>query len=299
MAHRAPHTAHLRTRRMSRPLYRIVIRSSDRARAVALGALLAALLGAAPPGPTPSGREVMERMNHAYYYPGRDMVADVRMEIAERTGLVRLRTLTVMRLNLPRGEQRYLVYFHQPGDVRRMSCMVYKHVGGGDERWMFMPAIGEIQRITAPERSRFLGSDFVREEFSGRDAAADSHTVIRGEVRDGRSCWVVESVPISPTEFSRMMSWVDRETWLPIRQEFYGTQGQLVRTFTAGRIEEVRDSDGGTHPTILERTMAGRVATVQTRMIYTNVRYGVGLRESDFSDDHLKVPMETWFRAKP
>lgn len=269
------------------------------ARTTGLATLLAALLGAAPPGRAPSGREVMERMIEAYYYPGRDMVADVRMEIVERNSLVRLRTLTVMRLDLPGGEQRYLVYFHQPGDVRRMSCMVYKHAGGNDERWMFMPAIGEIQRITAPERSRFLGSDFVREEFSGRDAAADSHTVVRAEERDGRSCWVVESVPISPAEYSRVTSWVDRETWLPIRQEFYGTQGQLVRTFLAGRIEDVRDSDGGTHPTILERTMAGRTPPIQTRMIYTNVRYGVGLRESDFSNDHLKVPMETWFRAKP
>jgi len=262
--------------------------------------ILLAVLGAgAPADSLPDGRDVMERMTRASYYPGRDMVADVRMEIVERSGLVRLRVMTMMRLNLEHGEQRYLVYFHEPGDVRRMTCMVYKHVGRADDRWMFVPAVEQIRRVTAPERSRFLGSDFVREDYSGRDAAADSHAVVRGEVRDGRACWVVESVPIEAAEYARMVSWVDRKTWLPIRQEYYDARGRLFRTFTADKIEEIADADGGTHPTVVERTMAGRTPPVRTRLLYSDVRYGVGLKASDFTDDHLKMSMDQWYRSKP
>lgn len=238
----------------------------------------------------------MERMTRAFYYPGRDMVADVRMEIVERSGLVRLRVMTMMRVNLAGSEQRYLIYFHQPGDVRRMTCMVYKHPGRADDRWMYVPSIEQIRRVTAPERSRFLGSDFVREDYSGRDPAADAHKVVREETRDGRSCWVVESVPIEPAEYARLVSWVDRKTWLPIRQEYYDAGGGLMRTFTADRIEDVAGPGGRAVPTIVERTMAGRTPPIRTRMVFTNVRYDVGLGADDFSNDHLRVPMEEWYR---
>lgn len=246
----------------------------------------------------PSGRDVMERMTQAAYYPGHDMVADVRMEIVERSGLTRLRVMTMMRLNLPGGDQRYLVYFHKPGDVRRMSCMVYKHVGRADDRWIYLPAAGQIRRITAPERSRFLGSDFVREDYSGRDAAADSHRVVRAEIRDGRSCWVVESTPLRDAEFARMTTWVDRKSWLPVRQEYYDARGALMRTFTADKVRDVADAAGVRHPTIVEKTMAGRMPPIRTEWRSTDVHYDVGLKEGDFSDEHLKMPMESWYRGK-
>ncbi|MGE5177254.1 MAG: outer membrane lipoprotein-sorting protein [Hyphomicrobiales bacterium] len=266
--------------------------------AAACGAAPRAATGApaAPSDSLPDGRAVMERMTDAMYYPGRDVVSDVRMEIVERSGLVRLRVMTMMRLNLEKGEQRYLVYFHEPGDVRRMTCMVYKHPAGRDDRWMFVPAVEEIRRVTAPERSKFLGSDFVREDYSGRDAAADSHRVVRGEVRDGRSCWVVESTPIEEAEYTRLVSWIDRKTWLPIRQEYYDARGRLMRTFTADSIATILDPEGHGHPTIVAKTMAGRTPPIKTRMIYTDVRYDVGLKESDFSDDHLRVSMDSWYR---
>jgi hypothetical protein len=271
------------------------------------GLVAAALLAASGPARAAGGEDdtaldghaVMERAVRAMYYPARDMRARIRMEIAERGGVVRLRVMTELRLNLPDGDQRYLLYFHQPGDVRRMTCLVHKHVGRVDDRWMFVPIANRVRRVTAPERSRFLGSDFVREEFSGRDAAADSHTVVRMEPREGRRCYVVESVPREPgTEYARAVSWIDAKNFLPLRQEFYGERGQLLRVYTAERVKEIRGAGGVRYPTPLVRTMTSGTGGRWTRMTYESVAYDIGLSESDFSETHMQEPLSRWLPEK-
>lgn len=245
------------------------------------------------------GRAVMERAVRALYYPGGDMRALIRMEIAERDGTKRYRLMTALRLNLPDGDQRYLLYFHEPGDVRRLTCMVQKHVGRIDDRWMFVPVANRVRRVTAPERSRFLGSDFVREEFSGRDAAADSHTVARMESWQGRRCYVIESTPREKgTEYSRCTSWVDAESFLPLRQEFRGERGELLRVYTGERVKEIRGAGGARYPTPLVRTMADGTGERWTRMTYEAVAYDVGLREADFSEEHMQTPLSAWLPEK-
>jgi hypothetical protein len=279
------------------------VRSARRAHAaiVLAAGLLAAAPGAsgapAPPDSAPSGREVMERAVQALYYPGRDMRAEIRMEIVERSGVRHLRTMTALRLNLANGEQRYLIYFHKPGDVRRMTCMVNKYVGRPDTRWMFVPLANRVRRVTAPERSNFLGSDFVREEFSGRDAAADSHTVVRMEPLHGRLCYVVESVPREPgTEYTLCTSWIDAKNFLPLRQEFRGDKGQILRVYTADRVKDIRAPGGAVYPTPVVRTMTTGAGAHWTRMTWDPVEYDVGLKESDFSQDHMREPMDTWLK---
>ena len=266
-----------------------------------LGTLLATPARAAtpPPATTPTGAEIMTRCVAAWYYPGRDMVARLRMEIVDRGGGTSHRVMTMFRKNMGGDgeEQRYLLYFHEPGDVRRMTCMVWKHIGGDDERWMFVPAIERIRRVAAPERSRFLGSDFAREEFSGRDAVADSHVVVGLTRHRGRTCWIVESTPRVATDFARMTTWVDTTTCLPWTQEFRNSRGDVFRTFTTDRVKGIRAPGGRTIPTVVERSLWGRDRKQHTRLLHLGVRYDVGLADADFAEAHLAVPLEAWYRG--
>jgi len=219
----------------------------------------------------------------------------VRMEIAEANGTKKDRLMTVLRLNLANDDQKYLLYFHEPGDVRRMTCMVNKYAGRNDDRWIYVPLVRKVRRVTAPERSRFLGSDFLREEFSGRDAAADSHAVVGREKRDGRDCWVIESVPKPRTaEYARCRSWIDRATDLPVRQEFRDERGELQRVFTAARIETVRGAGGERYPFAKSRTMSGANGKQHTTLLYETVAFDTGLRETDFSQQHMQMQLSDW-----
>ena len=33
----------------------------------------------------------------------------------------------MLRVNMPGGDQKYFMYFHAPGDVRRIAFLVYKY----------------------------------------------------------------------------------------------------------------------------------------------------------------------------
>ena len=272
---------------------------------IALRALPAtAAPAAAPPAPPraaalPSGAAVMERCVKAWYYAGDDAVARIRMEIVDRSGGRRYRAMTLFRKNLGAagGDQRYLLYFHEPGDVRRMTCMVYKHAGANDERWMFVPAANEVRRVAAPERSRFLGSDFTREDFSGRDARADSERVVRYERFEGHPCWVVEGVPKSPVEYARLTTWVDTTTCIPWKQEFRDRRDAVFRTYTTDSVRAISSTKGSKYLTITQRTMWARGKAGYTRLSFESVVYDVGLTDADFASAHLQVPLDAWYRG--
>ncbi len=260
------------------------------------GLLNAAICALASTSPGSDARWIMERSNLAYYYAGSDARYGMALEMGFREEPKRFRVMTVLRWSeAPGGEQRYLLYFHKPGDVRRMSCMTWKHVGAADERWIYVPASGQILKVRAPERSSFLGSEFVREEFSGRDVDADQHRFVRNERLQGRDCYVVESTPRKVEEFTRFTSWIDRVTFLPLRQEFWNSRGERSRVFVGGRIAEVssRADPGRTYPTLMERSMTNASGR-WTKVSLDSVVYDVGLRETDFSEAHLRTPMREW-----
>lgn len=270
-----------------------------------LGILLASslLLGwashAAAQG-TPSGTEIMTKLNQAFYYPASGFRTKVRMELGSGSTPGRERIMSMLRLNVGgSGEQRYMLYFHKPGDVRRMSCMVWKHVNLPDERWMFVPITGQVVKVLAPERSSFIGSDFMREDLSGRDVDADRHTLVRQEKVDGRDCYVVESVPKKPADFTRCVSWVDRETWLPLKQEYYDPRGKLSRVFTGGRIERVASEKRPSvaYPTLMERTMRSVSTGRWTKVVFESASYDPDLKAGDFSADRMRTPIGEWLPA--
>ena len=275
--------------------------------AVALPALLVAALGAArapthddrmpSPSPTPDAQTIMLRADEALHYAGHDMRAKVRMELGSSETPSRLRVMTLLRWNAaPGGEQRYLLYFHKPGDARRMSCMVYKHVGTTDERWMYVPVTGRVQRVLSPDRSSFLGSEFVREEFSGRDVDADTHRLVGRERLNERDCYVVESVPRKPEEFARCVSWIDAERYLPVRQEFWNHRGVLTRVLTYGRVETFPSHSEPriSHPCAREWMARNVISGHWTRIEFDSVAYDIGLKESDFVQSHLLVQPGDW-----
>ena len=71
---------------------------------------------------TPLGvDDIVARVQQAFYYPGTDLKARVKMTLVSAGGETRLRDLTMLRRNGKGGEQQYFIYFYQPGDVRGMT----------------------------------------------------------------------------------------------------------------------------------------------------------------------------------
>ncbi|MBI4595398.1 MAG: outer membrane lipoprotein-sorting protein [Candidatus Tectomicrobia bacterium] len=248
-----------------------------------------------------SGIEIMEKSQQAFYYPGKDMKSEIRMELITADGKKRLRVLTMLRWNDPKSkDQKYFLYFREPADVRGMTFMVWEYPARESDRWIYVPAIDLVRRIAANDaRSSFVGSDFTYEDVSGRNIASDTHTLLREEKLGERDCYVVESLPKEPIEYVRRISWIDKTTYLPLKEEYYDVQKELARTFSADKIEEVSvagGKDGESYPTVIRRTMKNLKSGHRTEVTLTPVSYNVGLQDDLFTERYLRNPPERWIK---
>lgn len=248
-----------------------------------------------------SAVRIIEKSQQAFYYQGDDMKANVTMELIAKSGGKRTRVMSMLRRNATEGgNQKYFIYFHKPGDVRRMTFMVWKYPSKEDDRWIFIPAVDLIKRIAADDkRSSFVGSDFTYEDISGRDVASDTHSLLRSEKLAGRGCYVIESIPKELSEYTKRLSWIDKKTFLPLKEEYYDVQNELFRVFTADKIEDIKVGEGideNVFPTVTRRTMENLKTGHRTEVVYSSVSYNLGLKDKDFSERHMRRPPRSWIR---
>lgn len=240
-----------------------------------------------------TAEELVKKSQEAFLYPGGDFKARVLMKLISKGGQERVREMMMLRKNYGEsgGDQKYFMYFFQPADVRNMTFMVYKYRGKDADRWLFVPAINMVRRIAAQDkRSSFVGSDFTYEDISGRNLEDDTHAVVKEEKTGTRDCTVIKSTPkAAEMEYSYKLSWIDKTTFLPIKEEYYDRKGELYKVFSA---EEVRDVKG--HPTVTKRTMKNLQSGHSTEASYTKADYNVGIEDSLFSERYLKQPPKRW-----
>lgn len=264
------------------------------------------LLGLVLPGQiigaqTESAAAIIERSNNAYYYAGADARGRLSMELIDPDGGKRVRVMTMLRKNQADGKsQKYFIYFHEPGDVRRLTFMIWKYPDKEDDRWIYIPAIDLIRRIAAEDKySSFVGSDFSYEDVSGRDVDEDNHTILREEKLAGRDTIVIESIPRSEAAFTRRISWIDRASFLPLKEEYYDAQNQLQRIFTTDSIEDIAVGEGvdrRIYPTAMKRTMKNVRTGHRTEVYVKSVSYDLGLEDADFSERRMRRPPRSWIR---
>jgi outer membrane lipoprotein-sorting protein len=244
-----------------------------------------------------NGAAILETSQQAFYAAGTDMKADVTMELITRDGKQRTRVLTMLRLNMPAGtEQKYFLYFREPSDVRRMTFLVWKHFEKESDRWMYIPAVDLVRRVAASDkRSSFVGSDFTYEDISGRDISADTHKVLREEKLNDHDCYVIESTPKEPLDYVRRVAWIDKATYLPLKEEYYDLQNEPARVFTADKIDNVSSVGGsGAIPTVLKRTMRNVKSGHRTEVTFKSVSFNVGLTDDIFTERYLRQPPSKW-----
>jgi hypothetical protein len=232
--------------------------------------------------------EIMKNSHLAYYYAGDDGVAEVIMKMVDKNGKERDREFTMLRLDLEDGgNQDYYTYFKKPADVSRLTFMVHKTSGGNDKRWIYVPAVDLIKPISADDKnSSFVGSDFTYEDVSGRHWTEDKHQLIGEQELDGKPVYVIESVPMQEYKgFARKVSYIDKQSLLPLKEEYFDKKDNLIRVFHAEKIEDV---DGILTVTVrsMEDVKKGSKTTVQ----FSRIDYNLGMTDDIFTERYLKNP---------
>lgn len=234
-----------------------------------------------------TAEEIMKQSHMAYYYAGDDGVAEVEMRLV-KGDKERNREFTMLRLDLAEGgAQKYYTYFKKPSDVSRLTFMVHKNPDANDSRWIYVPAVDLVKPISADDKnSSFVGSDFTYEDVSGRHWTEDNHTLKEETMLDSNTVWVIESVPkVEFKGFARKISYIDKASSLPLKEEYFDKKDNLVRVFKAERIEDI---DG--IKTVTLRSMEDLKKGSKTYVDFSKIKYNQGLTDDLFTERYLKNP---------
>ena len=166
-----------------------------------------------------------------------------RMVISSKDGTTTERLDDQYAVDGP-GGRKTLIVFQKPASVAGTRFLTIENPGKSDDRWIFLPALGKVRRVSAGEGSgSFMGSDFSYDDVSSADRGVeeDAHVLLREEELDGKACWVIESKPKdSGYQYSRMVSWIQKDSSIARRIEMFDKKGALLKILELGKIEDIQ-----------------------------------------------------------
>ena len=234
---------------------------------------------------------IVEQANLASYYAGADGRSEVRMIIKDAQGRQQRRQFTVLRRDLDDGgDQQFLVVFSQPSDVRNTVFLVEKHVDRDDDRWLYLPGLDLVKRISAGDkRTSFVGAHYFYEDVSGRRPADDSHELLETTA----DYYVLRHTPIDKqsVEFSAYVTWIARDTLLPMKIEYEDAAGEVYRRVEVLGVETI---DG--NPTVTTSRVSDLAGGGSTDMQFRYIKYDVGLPDQVFTERALRNPPKEWLQ---
>ncbi len=231
-----------------------------------------------------TGKQIMEDV---YNNPtGDDMQGELTMTLTNKQGESRVRTL---KQYIKYGDEmdKKIMFFQSPADVRGTSFMNWSYADArDDDQWIYLPALKRTKRITSDGKSDyFMGSDFTYDDLGDRHPGEDTHTLLREETLDGKTCWVVESIPKQEDYmYSKTITWVMKDNYLGLRREFYDEDGDLLKILTIKKFDNI---DG--FWTILETDMKNVQKDHKTNMAFNNVQINQGIPDSRFTERSMTL----------
>lgn len=234
--------------------------------------------------------EIVKKANHVAFYQGSDGRAENRMKFVDASGREQMRQFTILRKDVgdTDGDQLFFVLFERPTDVNGTAFLVKKHVSKDDDRWLYLPSLDLVKRISAGDkRTSFVGSDFFYEDVSGRALSEDKHVLV--ETTDTH--YVVDNIPNDPSsvEFKHFKVWINKQTFLPEKTEYYKDGEKLYRTIEALKHEVV---DG--FVTVTEMKVSNLETGGYTISQMRFIKYNMGMPDSVFSERSLRTPPQQW-----
>jgi len=235
--------------------------------------------------------EIITKANLASYYSADDGTAQARMIIVDAQGNKQMRQFTILRKDqADLGDQDMLVFFSRPTDVKGTVFRVVKKIKSDDDRWLYLPALDLVKRISAGDkRTSFVGAHFFYEDVSGRNPAEDNFTLLKTDDK----FYQLKAVPKdkNSVEFDHYIVNIDKNTFLPMKVDYFNSQGKKIRTMEVIKTKVI---DGFT--TVMHSKITQHADGSYTEMQFRKVKYNLGLPDSIFAERSLRNPPKKWLK---
>lgn len=112
------------------------------------------------------------------------------------------------------------------------------------ELWVYSPSTDRTIMISGHMlRQSVMGSDLSYEDMMDDRKLKDTYTpTITGEeIIDGRKCHVLKlTAKVSDVAYHSQMMWVDKERFIPLKQQLYAKSGQLLKRISMSDVKQIK-----------------------------------------------------------
>jgi outer membrane lipoprotein-sorting protein len=224
----------------------------------------------------PSAAEVLQRSDKA----GHAETSHTIIEQTIQTTRGSPRTFTIEAWTSAGGE-RSIMRFLAPGPSRGIGMLGLDH---GDNIWAYFPDSDDLRKIASSARNASMeGSDFSYEDMTlgamGRRYEAKSVTE---DELDGKACYRLELRPKKSSPYSRIVTWVDRTTYIAYRSHFFNKKDVQVKTLSLSGWSQIQ---GVWTPELMVMENLKRGSKTSIKMVET--QYNQAVDEGLFTTEFL------------
>lgn len=154
--------------------------------------------------------------------------------------------------------------------------------------WIYSPSTDRTIQISGHMlRQSVMGSDLSYEDMmDDRRLTEIYHAVVKGQAgMDGRGVWILElTAKTADVAYQRQLMWVDRERYVPLKQELYAKGGKLLKSM---ELKDVVQVQGRWFPTtMIYKDMLKQGKGTEFRI--TNIKFDQKIPDYIFSKASLK-----------
>jgi hypothetical protein len=215
-----------------------------------------------------------------------DQTAKLKMILRNRHGEESIREVRNKSLEVEGDGDKAQSIFDSPHDVKGTAFLSHTHALKPDDQWLYLPALKRVKRISSNNKSGpFMGSEFAYEDIASQEVEKYTYKYLRDEAIDGRPCFVVERYPAyKHSGYTRLVTWVDKEMYQPLKVEFYDRKGELLKTLTQSDYKQYLDKFWRPG----KMAMINHQTQKSTDIFWQDYKFGNGLSNRDFDRNSLK-----------
>ncbi len=220
-----------------------------------------------------TGDEVLEKVEETLLAP-KDRIVVAKLVLVDKNNKKRIRKIKMWQ----KGKEKRLVKFLEPADVKGVGLLVPSE----NELYLWMPAFSKIRRIASHVKHQsFMGTDFSYEDIGETGYKGKYKAKVE---KEEKKYYVLRLTPKKKDVYYGMLRmWVSKESYLPIKVEFYSKKKKLLKVMEAQKIEKI---DGfWTHVKIEMRNIQTGHKTI---MELCEINYNTGIKNKLFTKSYLK-----------
>jgi outer membrane lipoprotein-sorting protein len=201
------------------------------------------------------------------------------------------------RKKLPDGN-RILTVILAPDEVKGVAFLIWERKDKPDEQWLYLPAVRRVRKLTPVSAyESFLGTDFTFADLGFVNLRARKFSLLGEETVAGTPAYKIQETLAGPAfYYSRIVTWVAKDSTLPLRRDYYDPANQLWKTEL---YQDVAVIDGT--PTVMRIRMQDKFSDTSTELRVSKVRYDAVIPDDLF--DPQKLPQVSkhplWTQAAP